>query len=277
MAISIQEKYTGRGAARGTSPRKSFTYLVFTTEDEEEDAILDYIAANTPTAVGTLARVYIDVSETGNALWEARVDYAPFSYEQQPEPETGESRFSFSVGTETISTKISKETVHRRALPGDTAPDYKGLINVDPTTGEVTKEEQIVSPTFEFQETHYIATEDVTTGYKGDLFRTTGCTNAEAFKGFEAGEVLFMGVTGSQRRAEDYELTFTFRAQRNRDDIVIGEFVDPFEKKGWEYLWVQYKPTDDEDAGEMVSEPIRVFIERMYDAADFGDLGIGTT
>jgi len=57
----------------------------------------------------------------------------------------------------------------------------------------------ITIPVYNFSETHYLPTLIVTPQYKADLFRLTGRTNQAPFRGFQPGEVLFLGASGSLR------------------------------------------------------------------------------
>ena len=41
-------------------------------------------------------------------------------------------------------------------------------------------------------------------------------------------------------------------------------------------MWVRYQDTEDEDAKELIKKPVAVYIERVYDTANFAGLGIGS-
>jgi hypothetical protein len=85
--------------------------------------------------------------------------------------------------------------------------------------------------------------------------------------------VLFLGASGSKRGEEDWEITFRFAASPNVTDLTVGD-IENIDKKGWEYLWVRY--TDAEDQNVLVQQPVAVYVEKVYELADFGALGIGT-
>jgi len=57
---------------------------------------------------------------------------------------------------------------------------------------------EIVVPVYNFSETHYLPDGQVTQGYKLTLFGLTGKVNNGSFRGFAAGEVLFLGASGSK-------------------------------------------------------------------------------
>jgi hypothetical protein len=88
------------------------------------------------------------------------------------------------------------------------------------------------------------------------------------FKGFAAGEVLFLGASGSQRGDEDWEITFNYAASPNVTGLMVGD-IGPVSKKGWEYLWVRYEDAEDEDAMCVVKRPVQVNIEKAYEYGAF--------
>ena len=47
-------------------------------------------------------------------------------------------------------------------------------------------------------------------------------------------------------------------------------------RAGWDYMWVRYADAEDAVAKAIVKVPIAVYVEQVYYADDFSDLGIGT-
>lgn len=78
-----------------------------------------------------------------------------------------------------------------------TATDYGGAIEVD-GEGNVNGVE-VTMPTMTLSETHTFTDTKVTSDYQKRLFMLTGTVNKAAFRGFAAGEVLFLGPRGSVR------------------------------------------------------------------------------
>jgi len=110
---------------------------------------------------------------------------------------------------------------------------------------------------------------------KAAYFALTGKVNNASWKGFAAGEVLFLGVSGSKRGEDDWEITFRFAASPNRTNIQIGN-ITVASKKGWEYLWVRYADVEDGGSNTLVKQPVAVYVEKVYEEGDFSALGIGT-
>jgi len=130
----------------------------------------------------------------------------------------------------------------------------------------------ITVPVYAFTETHYIPDALVTAAYKATLFSLTGRTNKSTFKGFQPGEVLFLGATGTKRGTDDWEITFRFAASPNVTGITIGD-IQNIAKGGWSYLWVRYSDAESEQV--LVKQPIAVYVEQVYEEGEFSGLGIG--
>lgn len=129
----------------------------------------------------------------------------------------------------------------------------------------------------------------VNTEYIKNLARITGRTNHAAFKGYEAEELLFLGARG-QMQGIYFMIEFVFDASENIDDFVIpgtGDLLgeDPDDekwkrnalvKKGHDYFWVWYKREVKDDEKVVRPTPVIAYVDRVYDAADFSIMGIGT-
>ena len=116
----------------------------------------------------------------------------------------------------------------------------------------------------------------MTTAYKKRLAELTGTVNNGKFKGYAPGEVLFLGASGSRRGKhsdDDWEITFRFAVSPNRENLKIGDLTIK-EKLGWDYLWVRYADEVSSDQKSLVKKPESAYVERVYQAADFGGLGI---
>jgi len=209
--------------------------------------------------------VWVDTA-ANDGLWDCRIRYvAP----EDKEPEVGDSSFSFDTGGGTQHITQSLQTINKYAPPGKTAPDFKGAVGV---THDNVEGVDITVPVYNFSETHYIDDGNVN---KSAYFTLTGKTNNAAFKGLAAGEVLFLGASGSKRGSDDWEITFRFAASPNKIGMTVGDIVN-INKKGWEYMWVRYADAEDAAAKAIVKKPVAVYVEKVYEEGDFSTLGIGT-
>jgi len=265
MAIEVSEKWESREATTGDIPSVELIYVIRGTDDDL--AARAALAATSPTIYAGLVRQSLHLERVAEDAWQGSVRYGKL----EP-PETGDSTYQFDTGGGTQHITQSLATVGRYAPPGKTAPDFQGAIGV---THDNVEGVDITVPVYNFSETHYIDAAAVTPAYKATLFGLTGRVNNGAFKGFAAGEVLFLGASGSQRNQENWEITFRFAASPNITGLVIGD-ITGINKKGWEYLWVRYADSEDATAKVLVKKPMAVYVEQVYPYGDFAGLGIGS-
>ncbi len=265
MAITVHEKWESRESTEGESPSVDLIFIVRGTDDDL--AAKAALSAASPVLYDGLRRQTLHIQRVAEDVWEGSVKYGK---PDQSDPE--ESSYQFDTGGGTQHITQSLETTGRYAPPGKAAPDFNGAIGV---THDNVEGVDITVPVYNFSETHYVPTELVTGAYKAAIFFLTGKVNGGAFRGFAAGEVLFMGASGSKRGEEDWEITFRFAASPNVEGLSIGG-ISGINKKGWEYLWVRYADDEDTNAKVLVKKPIGVYVERVYQDGDFSGLGIGS-
>jgi len=284
MQFSVHERFNGREVTTGKNKSCDLLFVILGTPeagDNGRDLDADALAALTSAAATTLAvdgetlvrtkrhiepllRWDVDAAgqPAGTMIWDGSATYERFDYTP---PEVGESSFSFDTGGGTQHITQSIATV---ASYPQGAPSFQGAIGV---THDSVEGVDITVPVYSFSETHYNSLAFVTESYKQTLFGLTGKVNNAAFKGFAAGEVLFLGASGSKRGDEDWEISYRFAASKNKTGLVVGS-ITGIDKKGWEYMWVRY--ADAEDANAIVKKPVAVYIEKVYDLGDFTGLGI---
>lgn len=196
--------------------------------------------------------------------WRAEVAYLPIE-------DPNQASVSFEIAAETQHITQALETVERYVKDGDEKADFRGAIGVE--DGE-PKGVDILARKLSFGWTIYVAKELVTTGYVKQLAGLVGCVNSAEFLDFPAGEVLFVGASGSRRvKDDDWEITMKFVHSANVDGLTIGE-IEGVSKLGHDYLWVKYEPTTDNTARMTVPKPRQVNVERVYRFADLSPLNI---
>ncbi|NUQ51375.1 MAG: hypothetical protein HUU19_01605 [Phycisphaerales bacterium] len=269
MPIVVTEKFESRKSTKGDNPSAELVYSVRGTNDDL--AARAQAESTSPANYDNMPRQSVSVEPVGDELWEAVVRYAKNQAGSLPEP--GDSIFSFDTGGGTQHITQSKDTVSSHAASGTTAPDFQGAIGV---TADGVEGVDITVPVYQFSETHYFPNTAVTAAYKGTLFSLTGKVNTGAFRGFAAGEVLFLGASGSRRGTDpddDWEITFRFAASPNATGLSVGP-INGISKKGWEYLWVRYADQEDTGSHAIVKRPVAAYVERVYDEGGFNGLGI---
>ena len=159
-------------------------------------------------------------------------------------------------------------------VPND-APDFNGAIEVD-NEGNVNGVD-VTMPVLNFTETHVMKGSRVSTSYKKNVAAITGTVNRSGFRGFSAGEVLFLGASGTKRGKKNdspWEITFRFAVSPNQSGLQVGK-LKVSQKKGWDYLWVRYADKVADNKKNVIKEPVAAYVEQVYPEGDFGNLGLG--
>jgi hypothetical protein len=271
MSLLISEHVESREQTVGVdNPTVSLKYTVAGTEDDA--AIRALVQATIPSTYLGLAFQDYRIQHLGGGIWEAVARYG----KKEPK-EPGQSSYSFDTGggTQKITQSLMTMRAYARLEANSSGlympipPNFQGAIGVN---NESVEGCDITVPVFHFSETHYFAANAITQAYKFNLFYLTGTVNNAPFKGFAAGEVLFLGASGQQRGVEDWEIAFKFAASPNANNLTVGS-ITGIVKLGWEYMWVRY--ADAVDQNVLVKQPRFVYVEQVYRYADFSLLGIG--
>ncbi len=264
MPAVIEELFQGRSETLAEKSSAEIPYAVRGASDESQ--VKAMALAGTPSWYAGMPRKSIEVVERVNATtWKVSVRYETLDVQSGNEPVIS---FDTGGGSQHIT-----QSIQTRAKYGPAASDkLEGAIGFD---GENVAGVDITVPVYSFSETHYLPAVAVTATYRGNLFRLTGTVNADWFRGFQPGECLFLGASGSRKGAEDWEISYKFAAQPNRTDIMVGT-IGPITKQGWDYMWVQYADDVDNQKKLLIKKPVAVYVEKVYQAGFFAALGIGS-
>ncbi len=222
----------------------------------------------------------ITVTERINAKnWKATAEYkyTGASSDVQRDDDDSENKaektsIEFSVSTATRTVSLDRVRSYGQV------PNYGGLIDVQ-ESGDGTLEPRGISvyvPTGTMTITHYYKRSQWTTKLRNKIAFRRCRYNSDPFRGFEAGELLFVGETVNYSSTDGYvEVQYKFLISENSDDIEVGDFTD-IKKKGWQGLWVKYKKQVKTIDGKkyQVIIPQGVAIEKIYHACDFEELGL---
>ena len=268
MSATIHELFAGRTETIGDKPKAEIAYVVLGAVDESEVTAL--AQASIPSIHTGLSLRSFTLDERLNATtWKV---VATYDQPDSPQQDDGEPSFSFDTGGGTQHITQSLQTVARYGPAAAEALD--GAIGYD---GQNVNGVDITVPVYQFSETHHLPPAFVTQGYKLALFAVTGSVNNAPFRGFQAGEVLFLGASGSRRGVsldDVWEIQYKFAASPNRVNLAVGS-ITGIQKRGWDYLWVQYGDSVDPIAKVLIKRPIAAYVEQVYPYASFANLGIG--
>lgn len=260
MPISVDERFGSRSGDAVTSQER--LYSVQGTTDEVQ--ALNAAYAVIPLYVGMLRRKPPTVEQVGEDLWEVRVQYSIL-----------DDVFTFDTSGGSQHMTQSLATLGR--YPAG-APDFGGAIGVSRDSVDGT---DVTVPVFQFSVTKVEPVEDVPSNYVQALYGLTGKTNSASYTltvdnvvlTFQAGELLFLGGSGNKRIREHWEFNYRFAASPNVNGVTLGG-IGGISKRGWDYLWVRYADDEDTSSATIVKKPVAVYVEQMYQAADFGQLRI---
>ena len=277
MATRVEEAYSERDQtvnAKGEVTEIEIPYLVF--EAENEDAAL--AAARSKAASHTVSGMVLDEVEVTERVnrdtWKVKAIWKDEDSDDPDDPDEDEetTSFAFDTGGGTMHRNQSLKTVSK--VPND-APDFNGAIEVD-NEGNVNGVD-VTMPVLNFTETHVMKGSRVSTSYKKSVAALTGTVNRSGFRGFSAGEVLFLGASGTKRGKKNdspWEITFRFAVSPNQSSLQVGK-LKVSNKRGWDYLWVRYADKVAENKKNVIKEPVAAYVEQVYPEGDFGNLGLG--
>lgn len=267
-----------RVTSDGKESRVERVYRVSGTTNELEAksiAMITAPAAQIEDGV-VLEKIAFDTEFVDYGVWEIRASYSRLENENPPEDplQPDESSYEFDTTGGTAHVTQSLETLQSTFYSSSYSHDtFYGAINVNTDRTEVAGTD-IVLPVYAFSESHSLLPNKVTNAYKGALFLLTGKINATKFKGFKAGEVLFLGARGSLKRSEGlWQMSYQFAASPNIEEATIAG-ITGINKRGWDYLWFHYNRYEN-PTGVLVLKPTSAHVEKMYEEGDFAKLLIG--
>ena len=219
------------------------------------------------------------VSYLGDNAWQVTIQYEKNGAEDGTDPLKRARSFDTTGATQHITQAYSvgsgSSLDFEYRFPSS-ATNMSGAIGMD---GNGVNGVDVVTPQLQWQESYDVPNAYVTNSWIRGVAGVTGTTNNASFRGFEAGEVLFMGCSGSQewddqRGRGPWSLSFRFVASKNVTGQTIGS-ISGISKRGHDYLWVRYE--DAVSGGTLLKQPKAVYVSKVYKDSDFSALGIGTT
>lgn len=275
MPTVVDERWdSGSGTHDGTGYGDSvtLTFNVVGTESEEEahEAVRGYIPAYHRR---WMFRSY-KLDFQGGDAWHVTAEYAYG-------PGTGATLVKVSTrgGTKHVTQAI-EQVVYDAADIVDPDP-FEGAIGVN---GDTVEGCDVIVPTLHFAEVHQQPYDRaIATDFLNAVVALTGTVNAETFRGFRPGEVLFLGADWEYEAIDVPEVdpdltvavTYEFAAAPNKENFTVGG-INVDEKWGWDYLWVRYQEKADAATKQLVKKPYQVCVATVYEDESFVSLEIGS-
>lgn len=275
MAATLLELFEGRDETIAGKLSATIPYAVIGAADEAE--VSATALASIPVSYNGIPRASVTMSERVNATtWKvvARYERQEAGGSGGGDTATLENTFAFDTGGGTQNVKqgwnLATQYSETENHPVESA------INFD---GESVNGVDITIPQYQWSETFWFSPDLVTETYKQTLAYLTGKVNIASFRGYAAGEVLFLGASGTRQGNSYWQITFKFAMQPNQTSISIGGGdIVVATKKGWQYLWVRY---EDGIAGTGVNKALFkkarfAYVEDVYMQTTFDGIGIGS-
>ena len=260
-----------RDSRRTTTKPPSYTAVYTAAGSNDSTYVRAYSLAATPAIValldvGILYRQDVAIDPIGHDLWRVTVPYG------KNELAAGSYRLTFDSTGGTVHISHSKET--RNKYPSGSAPDCKQLIGVN---GDDVTGADIVVPALKVSVHFNHPAAVITLSRIKYLASITGLVNSGTFLTFSAGEVLFLGASGSEGSDAETEVAYQFAMSANASGLTIGDVADVV-KRGHDIAWIKYKDAVETvgSATLPVKQPEFVYVERVYDTVDLAlALGFG--
>lgn len=225
------------------------------------------------------------VEYLGDDAWQLEVTYTKDGAEDPEKADPLRRTRSFDTGGGTQHITQSLPVGQGQGLDFEFrypagAANQSGAIGVD---GDSVSGVDIVVPALTWTESYDVPHQFITANYIKSLSKLTGSVNNATFRTFPAGEVLFLGASGSQEWDSDrgdgpWNLSYKFSQSPNAGAgktlaaLTIGSIAN-IAKDGHDYLWVRYE--DSVNANVLIKQPKAVYVNRVYRREDFTQLGIG--
>jgi hypothetical protein len=247
------------------------TYLV--TEATDPATAITSALSLAPTAIGIWYRSAAVASETKRQdVYEITVTWSPRSPTSGSAPRRTKTEFDF--GSETQRIKYAYATTAYKRTTSPALPDVDLNEAINWKKGEGVEGVDIPSPTFSVRITNQYAASEVGANYFAALAAARCTVNSDPFWGWEAGEVLFLGATGSHDEGEQYPWTITFSFAFN-DNVTDADLpgITGVAKKGWEYL----ETVSADGLNTDVIEPALnyAYVHQVHKETAFSSLNVG--
>ena len=270
------ENWTATQSADGTLTEYEVPYSVLEAADLAE--AFEAVRAKAPAEFNGMSIDHFALDEVlSHNAYRIKAVYAQGSAVPDTSGDTEEKptmSFECSAGNIHIISAIRQEKVY-----GDKDDELDSnvgcMIGWNGKLGEGMEIAGVDVPTAGLREsyTKVMKTSNISTSFKRKVASLTGKVNNGSFKGWNAGEVMFMGMSYSAplKGNEKVTVTFSFNIQPNENNVRIAD-KSIGDKKGFEYLWVVYKSR--RESNKPTAGIRAIYKAEVVESANFSDLGL---
>lgn len=268
----VEQSYSAHSKAinkNGKFTSAEIPYVAFEVADENE--ALTAVLAAAPATCGDLPldSVEIDSRENDTTFKVNAVYKTETSSSDDDDDDDPESTVSFDCGGG--SKRMTHSLKQTRAFG---TKDAGGAIGWNGKSGSEMEITGVDIPTAQLRETYtrVMRLSRITTGFKRNVAGLVGKVNSGGFKGWSAGEVMFLGMSYSSpaKSSTKVTVTFNFAIQPNESGANVGG--KRVNKKGFEYVWALSKTSA--ESGVPKAEVEAVYVDQVCEYASFSALGL---
>jgi len=246
MSVRVSEHYKAHGTVmngKGKFTQIEATYIADGTEDDE--AALTAVRNSVPSEQKGLPIDELEVtSREGQRIFLVTVTWKEeeSSSGRKEDDDDEEDDDDNDVDERTVSFDCGGGSMHLTHSYGQRiaygTKDAGGAIGWNGKTGAEMSITGVDVPTAQLRETYTrrMKLSKITTSFKRKVAKLVGKVNSGTFKGWNPGEVMFLGMSYSCPAKKDTRVivTFNFAVQVNEEANVCGKRVS---KRGFEYAW----------------------------------------
>lgn len=260
--------------ANGELTELTLSYLV--QDAKSHDEAMAKVQELTPKTYENMKFNSTQSSDYENGFYTITANYIA-SFENSMnigKPEENPATLSFDCSTASQKMTVARD---QKLVGGSTKTDIGNYVGWN---GEDLDKEgcefagvEFFSPIIRETYTKVFSNSKLNTAFKRRLAGYVGKVNSTKFKGWDGGEVLFMGVSWSGNVAKDAQITvsYHFSVSMNETNIKIGDDTVP-KKKGWQYIWSLPEKQKAKEAKKL--KILGIWIADIYEETDFNGLGV---
>lgn len=284
MEIKVEQLYEAQTKsidAKGEFIEVEIPYIVFGVENENSalqeilNTLTEDIYDDAVPLYGVLPLERIDIDErcdltTFKATAVYRRISSSDSYNDDDSGKDEQSTVSFDCGGGTRHVTYS---MNQKRVIGN--KDAGGYIGWDGKTDAING---VDVPTAQFRETYTVNKKirDIEdTRYKRLVGSLVGTVNDAPFKGWQKGEVMFLGMSYStpEKNKKKVTVTYNFMIQPNELQAKIGD-LNIGNVEGFEYVWAMHNKVIDPVTKKLKVEVEAAYVEQVCVYKNFKQLGL---
>lgn len=273
MSVRVEQQFKEHAMSMdsdGEFTEVKVSFIAFGAQSEEE--ALRAVHDRAPDEWEDLPLESLDItSRDGEDTFSVEVTYknktSSTSSSKEKDEEEPTVSFDCGGGTRHMTHSYDQKVVYGTKKAG-------GAIGWNGKTGAEMAITGIDIPTAQLRETYtkVMRLSRITTSFKRKVARLVGKVNSGSFKGWEKGEVMFLGMSYScpAKKSTKVAVAFNFAIQPNEETRVCGKKIS---KKGFEYAWGLSRTVVD-DSGVPKADVEAIYVDEVCQYASFSTLGI---